>query len=184
MHADRALGIVFVSVDGRMPVFAVKELCDMPRRNRPPRRDLRPDPLYGSRLAGSFINKLMVRGKKSTAESVFYDALEMIESRAKRPGLEVFEQAVRNATPMVEVKPRRVGGSTYQVPMEIRPERRQALAIRWLIQSARTRSGRSMAERLSAELLDAANSTGATIRRKEETHRMAEANRAFAHYRW
>jgi small subunit ribosomal protein S7 len=161
-----------------------KEKHEMPRRNRPPRREVEPDPLYSSELAGAFINKLMQRGKKTTAQSVFYDALRIAEERARRPGLEVFEQAVRNATPMVEVKPRRVGGSTYQVPMEIRPERRQALAIRWLIQAARARQGRPMAERLAGELLDASNGTGTTIRRKEETHRMAEANRAFAHYRW
>jgi small subunit ribosomal protein S7 len=156
----------------------------MPRRNRPPQREVVPDVVYGSRLAGAFINKLMERGKKTTAERIFYDALAVVESRAKRSGLEVFEQAVKNATPLIEVKPRRVGGSTYQVPVEIRPERRQALAIRWLIQASRARGGRSMAERLSAELLDASSNAGATIRRKDETHRMAEANRAFAHYRW
>jgi len=143
-----------------------------------------PDSVYGSRLAGAFISKLMVRGKKTTSERIFYDALAFIDAKARRPGLEVFEQAVRNATPMVEVKPRRVGGSTYQVPVEIRPERRQALAVRWLISAARARGGRSMAERLGAELLDAANNTGTTVRKKEDTHRMAEANRAFAHYRW
>ena len=156
----------------------------MPRRNRPPKREVTGDPKHGSKLAGAFIRKLMQHGKKSTAETIFYDALDMIEARLKKPGFEVFEQAVRNATPMVEVKPRRVGGSTYQVPMEIAPDRRQALAIRWLIGAARARKGRPMAERLAGELMDAANSTGTTIRRKEETHRMAEANRAFAHYRW
>jgi small subunit ribosomal protein S7 len=156
----------------------------MPRRNRPAQREVLPDVVYGSRLASAFINKLMERGKKATAERIFYDALGLVESRAKRAGMEVFEQAIRNATPMIEVKPRRVGGSTYQVPVEIRPDRRQALAIRWLLASARTRGGRSMADRLSAELMDAANNAGATIRRKDETHRMAEANRAFAHYRW
>jgi len=156
----------------------------MPRRNRPPQRIVTPDRSYGSRLAGSFINKLMERGKKTTAERIFYDALRVAEVRTKRSGIEVFEQALRNATPLVEVKPRRVGGSTYQVPVEIRPERRQALAIRWIIQAARARGGRSMAERLSAEFMDAANNAGATIRRKEDTHRMAEANKAFAHYRW
>jgi small subunit ribosomal protein S7 len=156
----------------------------MPRRNRPPQRMVIPDRAYGSRVAGSFINKLMERGKKTTAERIFYDALRVAEARTKRAGIEVFEQALRNATPMVEVKPRRVGGSTYQVPVEIRPERRQALAIRWIIQAARARGGRSMADRLSAEFMDAANNTGTTIRRKEDTHRMAEANRAFAHYRW
>jgi small subunit ribosomal protein S7 len=156
----------------------------MPRRNRPPRREVTPDVMYGSRLAGAFVSKLMARGKKTVAERIFYDALAGIEAKARRPGMEVFEQALRNATPLVEVKPRRVGGSTYQVPVEIRAERRQALAIRWLIQAARARGGRSMAERLGAELLDAANNTGATVRKKEDTHRMADANRAFAHYRW
>lgn len=156
----------------------------MPRRNRPPRRIVTPDPVHGSRLAGAFINKLMERGKKSTAQHVFYDALEFAQARGGKPGLEVFELAVKNATPLLEVKPRRVGGSTYQVPMEIRPERREALALRWLIGAARARKGRPMAERLAAELLDASRNTGATVKKKEETHRMAEANKAFAHYRW
>jgi small subunit ribosomal protein S7 len=156
----------------------------MPRRNRPPRREVVPDPIHQNTVAGAFINKLMTRGKKSTAERVFYDCLDMVEKRAKKPGIEVFEQAIKNAMPLVEVKPRRVGGSTYQVPMEIRSERRQALAFRWILGSARGRGGRPMAERLAGELMDAANNTGATIRRKEETHRMADANRAFAHYRW
>ena len=156
----------------------------MPRRNRPARRETPRDVQHGSKLAGAFINKLMQMGKKSTAEAIFYDALVQIEDRMKKPGIEVFEQAIRNAQPLVEVKPRRVGGSTYQVPMEIRSERQQALAIRWIIGAARGRSGRPMSECLSAELMDAANNTGTTIRRKEETHRMAEANKAFAHYRW
>ncbi len=156
----------------------------MPRRNRPPRREVQPDALHGNVTAGAFINKLMLRGKKTTAAHVFYGALQIVEDRLRRPGLDVFEQALRNVTPMVEVKPRRVGGSTYQVPMEIRVERRQALAFRWLINAARGRKGRPMADRLAAELMDAANNTGAAIRRKEDTHRMAEANRAFAHYKW
>jgi len=156
----------------------------MPRRNRPPRRVVMPDPMFGSEIAGAFINKLMLRGKKSVAGRVFYDALELVESRMKKAGLDVFEQAVRNVTPMVEVKPRRVGGSTYQVPMEIRYERRQALAFRWIITAARSRKGRPMADCLAAELMDAANGTGAAMRRKEDTHRMAEANKAFAHYKW
>ena len=156
----------------------------MPRRNRPPRREIPPDIKYNSVLAQRFINKLMQKGKKSTAQRIFYDALDIIEQRAKRPGLEVFEQAVRNATPILEVKPRRVGGATYQVPVEVRPDRRLSLAIRWLVATARSRSGKSMAEKLAAELMDAANNTGATIKRREDTHRMAEANRAFAHYRW
>jgi small subunit ribosomal protein S7 len=156
----------------------------MPRRNRAPRREIAPDYKYNSVLVQMFINKLMAQGKKSTAQRVFYDALDLIEERAKRPGLEVFEQAVRNATPVLEVKPRRVGGATYQVPVEVRPERRLSLAIRWLVATTRGRSGRSMSEKLAAELMDAANNTGATIKKREDTHRMAEANRAFAHYRW
>ena len=156
----------------------------MPRRNRAPRREIAPDIKYNSILVQQFINKLMEKGKKSTAQRVFYDALDIIEARAKRPGLEVFEQAVKNATPILEVKPRRVGGATYQVPVEVRPERKRSLAIRWLLGSARSRGGKSMAEKLAAELMDASNNTGATIKRREDTHKMAEANRAFAHYRW
>jgi len=156
----------------------------MPRRNRPPKREVAPDIRYNSVLVQQFINKLMMSGKKSTAQRVFYDALDLAEQRAKRPGLEIFEQAVRNATPILEVKPRRVGGATYQVPVEVRADRRVSLAIRWLIQSSRKRSGKTMAERLASELMDAANNTGTTIKRREDTHRMAEANRAFAHYRW
>ncbi len=131
-----------------------------------------------------FINKTMQRGKKSLAERIVYGAFDVIEKQTRRNPLEVFEQAIRNATPTIEVKPRRVGGATYQVPVDIRAERRLALAMRWLIRSARARSGRSMSERLAAELIDAANGQGATIKRKEDTHRMAEANRAFVHYRW
>jgi small subunit ribosomal protein S7 len=156
----------------------------MPRRNRPPKREIAPDIRYNSVLAAQFVNKLMMKGKKSTAQRIFYDALDIAEQRAKRSGLEVFEQAVKNATPILEVKPRRVGGATYQVPVEVRPDRRVSLAIRWLIQSARKRSGKTMADKLANELLDAANNTGTTIKRREDTHRMAEANRAFAHYRW
>ena len=156
----------------------------MPRRNRPPRREIPPDIKYNSVLAQRFINKLMQKGKKSTAQRIFYDALDIMEERTRRPGLEVFEQAVRNATPILEVKPRRVGGATYQVPVEVRPDRRLSLAIRWLVATARSRSGKSMAEKLASELMDAANNTGATIKKREDTHRMAEANRAFAHYRW
>ncbi|MEJ2209694.1 MAG: 30S ribosomal protein S7 [Anaerolineae bacterium] len=156
----------------------------MPRRNRPPKRKVAPDIRYNSVLVQQFINKLMMSGKKSTAQRVFYDALDLAEQRARRPGLEVFEQAIKNATPILEVKPRRVGGATYQVPVEVRADRRVSLAIRWLIQSSRKRSGKTMAERLANELLDAANNTGTTIKRREDTHRMAEANRAFAHYRW
>jgi len=156
----------------------------MPRRNRPPRREVAPDIKYNSVLVAQFVNKLMICGKKSTAQRIFYDALDIIEARAKRPGLDVFELAVRNATPILEVKPRRVGGATYQVPVEVRPDRRRSLAIRWLVQSTRKRSGKSMAEKLASELMDAASNTGQTIKKREDTHKMAEANRAFAHYRW
>ena len=156
----------------------------MARRNRAPLRPVLPDPRFQSRLVTSFTNKLMYSGKKSTAERIVNDALDRLEQVTCRSPIDVFEQAVRNATPVIEVKPRRVGGATYQVPVDIRSERRQALAIRWLLAGARNRGGRSMAERLSAELLDAANNTGAAIRRREDTHRMAEANRAFVHYRW
>ena len=156
----------------------------MPRRNRPPKRKIAPDIKYNSVLVSQFINKLMIQGKKSTAQRIFYDALDLIEERAKRPGLDVFEQAVKNATPILEVKPRRVGGATYQVPVEVRVDRRLSLAIRWLVASTRNRAGRSMAEKLASELMDAANNTGTTVKKREDTHRMAEANRAFAHYRW
>jgi len=156
----------------------------MPRRARVVRREVMPDPRYQSKTVSMFINKLMLDGKKSVAERIMYDAFGRIEETTRRSPLDTFEQAVRNATPLVEVKPRRVGGATYQVPVDIRGERRMALAIRWLLRSARSRTGRSMAERLSAELLDAANNQGATIKRREDTHRMAEANRAFVHYRW
>ncbi|MGD8398188.1 MAG: 30S ribosomal protein S7 [Anaerolineae bacterium] len=156
----------------------------MPRRNRPPKREVEPDIKYNSILVAQFINKLMMAGKKSTAQRIFYDALGLIEERAKRPGIEVFEQAIKNATPILEVKPRRVGGATYQVPVEVPPGRRMSLAIRWLVDTTRRRPGKSMAEKLANELMDAANNTGATIKKREDTHRMAEANRAFAHYRW
>jgi len=131
-----------------------------------------------------FMNKLMVEGRKSLAERIMYSAMDEIEETEKRDPVEVFEQAVQNATPIVEVKPRRVGGATYQVPVDIRAERRMALALRWLLQSARARRGRTMSSRLAAELIEAANNQGVTIKRKADTHRMAEANRAFAHYRW
>lgn len=156
----------------------------MPRRNRPPRRKVEPDIKYNSVMVTRFINKLMRKGKKSVAASLLYDAFDLIGNRASKNPLDVFEQAINNATPVLEVKPRRVGGATYQVPVEVRSERRLSLAIRWLIQSASSRTGKSMAEKLAAELMDAAQGQGATIKKKEDTHKMAEANRAFAHYRW
>ena len=155
----------------------------MPRRNRPEHRDATPDPRYNSKVVAKFINNVMERGKKSLATTLVYDAFDIVEERTNRPALEVFEEALKNATPLVEVKPRRVGGATYQVPMEIRADRRQALAMRWLIMNSRSRSGRNMATRLASELMDAARGEGATIRRREEVHRMAEANQAFAHFR-
>ncbi|MCA9825210.1 MAG: 30S ribosomal protein S7 [Dehalococcoidia bacterium] len=156
----------------------------MARRNRPEKRVIPPDARYQNMQVQTFINKLMTRGKKSTAERVVYTAFDRIEQQSGRDPLDVFTQGLRNVTPVLEVKPRRVGGATYQVPVEIRPDRRQALAMRWLLNAARTRSGRSMSEKLAAELLDASNSTGNAMKRKDDTHRMAEANRAFVHYRW
>ena len=154
------------------------------RRNRPEKRVVLPDPRYNNELVAHLINKIMLSGKKATAERIVYGAMETLESRAKKPAVEALEQSLRNATPMIEVRPRRVGGATYQVPMEIREDRRLALALRWLIQAARKRSGRSMADKLSGELFDAYNNQGNTVKKREDTHKMAEANRAFAHYRW
>ncbi len=147
-------------------------------------RPITKDPVYGSILAQRFINRLMLDGKKSVAERIFYIAMEQLEVRAKAPALEVFEQAIRNVAPVIEVRPRRVGGSTYQVPVEVRAERKYALALRWLVVNSRKRAGRTMAEKLTGELLDAANNTGASVKKKEEIHRMADANKAFAHYRF
>ena len=156
----------------------------MSRRSRAIKRELTPDPRYGSTEVTKFINNLMVDGKKSLAEKIFYGALTLCEERSGQPGLNVFTQALTNAKPALEVKSRRVGGATYQVPIEVRPERRAALASRWLIGFARSRSEKTMAERLAFEFLAAAKGEGATIKKKDDTHRMAEANKAFAHYRW
>ncbi|HCI81352.1 MAG TPA: 30S ribosomal protein S7 [Ktedonobacter sp.] len=156
----------------------------MPRRRRVVRRPEVPDARYKSRNVARFMNKLMLDGKRSLAERIVYDAFDLIEARQKRSPLDVFEQALKNATPTIEVKPRRVGGATYQVPVDVRRDRGNALAIRWLINSSRNRTGRSMAEKLASELIDAAAGQGTTIRKREETHKMAESNRAFAHYRW
>ena len=156
----------------------------MPRRARVVRRETPPDSKFGSRSLAKFINKVMVGGKKSLAERIVYTALDRVENQARQNPLDVYEQAMRNVTPVLEVKPRRVGGATYQVPVEIRGDRRVSLAMRWLIGAARNRPGRSMAEKLAAEILDASRGQGATVKRKDDTHRMAEANKAFAHYRW
>ena len=156
----------------------------MPRRARPSHRVIPPDRKYGSVAVQQFISKVMQDGKRQTAESIVYGALDKAESTIRRPAIEVFDTGIRNATPLIEVKPRRVGGATYQVPVEIRPDRRNSLAMPWLIEAARKRPGRSMAEKLAGELLDALNNAGAAVRRKEETHKMAEANKAFSHYKW
>jgi small subunit ribosomal protein S7 len=156
----------------------------MPRRYRPPRREVQPDLRYNSELVARFINRLMQRGKKSLATRIMYDAFDIIEERTHRNPLEVFHEAVENTTPILEVRPRRVGGATYQIPVEVRPERRASLAIRWLTQTAQARKGKPMAEKLADELMDAARNTGVTVKKKEDTHKMAEANKAFAHYRW
>lgn len=156
----------------------------MPRKGPVRPRPITPDPVYSSVLAQRFINRLMLDGKKSVAERIFYAAMDLLEQRSKRPALEVFEAAVRNIMPVIEVRPRRVGGSTYQVPVEVRAERKVALALRWAVINARKRAGRSMAEKLAGELYDAANNTGTSVKKKEDIHRMADANKAFAHYRW
>ncbi len=156
----------------------------MSRRRVPPKRDIVPDVRYNSVLVAMFVNRLMRDGKKSTAYGIMYDAMNMIQQRTGKDPLEMFEQAISNVKPIIEVKPRRVGGATYQVPMEVSPERRTSLAMRWILAAARSRGGRTMAEKLAAELLDAANNQGAAIKKREDTHRMAEANRAFAHFRW
>ncbi len=156
----------------------------MPRKGPPQKRVILPDPVYGSEMIQRFINRMMVDGKKVTAEKIFYGALKQCEEKAGVPALEIFEKALQNAMPSVEVRPRRVGGQTYQVPMEVRPDRRRTLALRWLIGQARRRSGKTMIDKLAGELLDAYNNTGPTIKKREDTHRMAEANKAFAHYRF
>ena len=156
----------------------------MSRRNKSVKRPVPPDPRYDSQTVSKFINNLMERGKKGLAERVFYSAMDMIEQRTNQPGVTVFKQAVSNAKPAVEVKSRRVGGASLQVPVEVRPERRTALAMRWLISFSRARTEKTMSERLAAELILASKGEGNTIKKKEDTHRMAEANRAFSHYRW
>ena len=156
----------------------------MPRRGNVPKREILPDPVYGSVLVTRLINSVMLDGKKGVAQKVVYGAFDQIKEKTEKDPIEVFNQAMENIMPSLEVKARRVGGATYQVPIEIRPERRQTLALRWLVEFSRKRGEKTMAERLAAEVMDAANNTGAAVKRKEEMHRMAEANKAFAHYRW
>ena len=156
----------------------------MPRRREVPERVIITDSKYNNKLVSRFIKSIMRDGKKSTAESILYDAFDIIEKKINESPVKIFEQAVENVKPMIEVKSRRVGGSTYQVPTEIRPSRRTALGIRWIISFARKRSEKNMSNKLAAELLDAANKRGASVKKREDTHKMAEANKAFAHYRW
>ena len=156
----------------------------MPRRRISSKRQVEPDPKFGSVAISRFVSRMMLKGKRSCGYSIFYNALDEIKAKLNKDPIEVFEKALEQVKPLIEVKSRRVGGSTYQVPIEIKEERREALAMRWLINFARQRSGKSMSEKLSAEFIDAYNSTGASFKKKEDTHRMAEANKAFAHYRW
>ena len=156
----------------------------MPRRGRITKRDVLPDPLYGSKLVTKLINNVMYDGKKGVAQTIVYDAFKIVEEKIGQNPLEVFQEALENIMPVLEVKARRVGGSTYQVPMEVRAERRQTLGLRWLIAFSRKRGERTMAERLAAEILDAANNTGASVKKRDDVHKMAEANKAFAHFRW
>jgi small subunit ribosomal protein S7 len=156
----------------------------MSRRHRADKREIIPDPKYGDMVVSKFMNSVMREGKKSVAENIVYGAFDIIQSRAKQDPIAIFRQALDNVMPQIEVRSRRVGGATYQVPVEVRPQRRQALAIRWLLTAARTRNEKTMVDRLSGELLDAANNRGNAVKKREDTHRMAEANRAFSHYRW
>lgn len=156
----------------------------MPRKGSVPRREVLPDPIYHSRVLTKVINQLMLDGKKGIADKICYGALDTASKKTGKPAMEVFEQALKNIMPVLEVKARRVGGANYQVPIEVRPERRQTLAIRWLINYARQRGGKSMQDKLAQEILDAFNSTGGAVKKREDTHKMAEANKAFAHYRW
>ncbi len=156
----------------------------MPRRGNVPKRDVLPDPIYGSKVVTKLVNQIMLDGKKGIAQGIVYDAFNKMQEKTGQDAMEVFNQALNNVMPVLEVKARRVGGSNYQVPIEIRPERRQTLAIRWIVLNARKRSEREMSDKLANELLDAMNNTGGSVKKKEDTHRMAEANKAFAHYRW
>lgn len=156
----------------------------MPRKGNVPKREVLPDPMYGSKMVTKLINGIMLDGKKGIAQKIVYDAFEMIKEKTGEEPLEVFEKAMNNIMPILEVKARRVGGANYQVPVEVRPERRETLGIRWLVAYSRKRGEKGMTERLAKEIMDAANNTGASVKKREDTHKMAEANKAFAHYRW
>lgn len=156
----------------------------MPRKGPVTRRDVLPDPIYNSKLVTRLINRIMIEGKKGIAQNILYKAFDIIRERTGRNPMDVFEEAIKNIMPVLEVKARRVGGANYQVPVEVKPERRTTLGLRWLVQYSRSRGEKSMEERLAAEIMDAANNTGASVKKREDTHKMAEANKAFAHYRW
>ena len=182
VHPTRANRSMLLSTNDF--IILMKEGSTVPRRGRITKRDVLPDPLYGSKLVTKLINNVMYDGKKGVAQTIVYDAFKLVEEKNGQNALEVFQEALENIMPVLEVKARRVGGSTYQVPMEVRAERRQTLGLRWLILFARKRGEKTMAERLAGEIIDAKNSTGGAFKKKEETHRMAEANKAFAHYRY
>lgn len=156
----------------------------MPRKGPAKKREIIPDPVYGSRMLSRLMNRVLLDGKKSTAEKIVYGALDIVQEKTNKSGIEVFEEALKNVMPVIEVRPRRVGGATYQVPVEVRSDRKVSLAMRWIVTNSRKRSGHTMMEKLAAELMDAANNTGASVKKKEDGHKMAEANKAFAHYRW
>ena len=156
----------------------------MSRKGSIPPREIPADPVYGSETVHRFINRMMLDGKKTVAEKIFYKAMSMVEEKVGEPAIDVFEKAIKNITPSMEVRPRRVGGQTYQVPMEVRPARKRTLAFRWMVTYARKRSGKSMAEKLAAEIVDAHNGTGSSVKKREDTHRMADSNKAFSHYRF
>ncbi|REJ18239.1 MAG: 30S ribosomal protein S7 [Paenibacillaceae bacterium] len=156
----------------------------MPRKGPVPKRDVLPDPIYNSKLVTRLINRIMIDGKRGVASKILYEAFEIVRERTGKDPMEVFEAALKNVMPVLEVKARRVGGANYQVPVEVRPERRTSLGLRWLVNYARTRGEKTMQERLAAEIIDASNNTGAAVKKREDTHKMAEANKAFAHYRW
>ncbi|ESE29700.1 ribosomal protein S7 [Eubacterium brachy ATCC 33089] len=169
----------------RVPnAYKCKEGRDVPRKGNVPKREVLPDPVYGSVVVAKLINSIMLDGKKGTAQAIVYDAFEKINQTTGEDALEVFEKAINNIMPVLEVKARRVGGANYQVPVEVRPDRRQTLALRWLTKYTRARGEKTMSDKLAKELIDASNNTGASVKKKEDTHKMAEANKAFAHYRW
>lgn len=165
-------------------IIYVKEGRKVPRKGNVPKRDVLPDPLYNNKVVTKLINKIMYCGKRGVAQKIVYDAFDMMKEKTQKDAVEVFETAMNNVMPLLEIKARRIGGATYQVPMEVRPERRQTLGIRWIVDAARKRGEKNMSNKLAAELMDAANNTGAVVKKKEDTHKMAEANKAFAHYRW